>query len=95
MEAKYRRFPPGWELKPGKKIEYRKKLGAFEMVATETEGFCEKCKTKGLGFSFMTLDSRGDQLGKSGAYWCSKCGEGMDPKAYENFVKTELITPEM
>jgi len=95
MKAGYGRFPPDWKLMPGTKIEYRKKIGAFELRATETEGYCEKCKQKGLGFSFQTVDSRGDYLGKSGAYWCPKCGEGMRPEEYENFVKSELITPEM
>jgi len=89
------KFPPDWKKMPGAKVEYRKKVGAFEMRAVETEGFCEKCGKKGLGFSFRTVDSRGDYLGKSGAYWCPKCGEGMSPAAYEGFVKTELITPEM
>ena len=67
----------------------------FEMSAVETEGFCDKCGKHGLGFSFKTVDSRGDYMGKSGAYWCPKCGEGMDPEAYEDFVQSELITPEM
>ncbi|MGC9444683.1 MAG: hypothetical protein ACP5E9_07160 [Candidatus Methanospirareceae archaeon] len=80
---------------PGEKLEYRKKLGQFELIATEKMGFCEKCGEKSLGFSLQTKDSRGDYLGKSGAYWCTKCGEGMSPEAYEDFVKSELITPEM
>jgi hypothetical protein len=92
MEGK---FPSDWERVPGEKVEYRKKLGSFEMSAVETEGFCEKCAEKGLGFSFKTVDSRGDYMGKSGAYWCPKCGEGMKPEAYEDFVQSELITPEM
>ena len=89
------KFPTDWKQIPGEKLEYRKKLGQFEMIATETMGFCEKCGKKGLGFSFKTKDSRGDYIGKSGAYWCPKCGEGMNPEAYEKFVKSELITPEM
>jgi hypothetical protein len=95
MVAEQGKFPPGWKQILGEKLEYRKKLGQFEMIATETMGFCEKCGEKGLGFSFQTKDSRGDYLGKSGAYWCPKCGEGMSPEAYEDFVKSELITPEM
>ncbi len=95
MAAERGKFPPEWKKMPGAKVEYRKKVGTFEMRAVETEGFCEKCGKKGLGFSFKTVDSRGDYLGKSGAYWCPKCGEGMSPAAYEGFVKTELITPEM
>jgi len=95
MAAERGKFPPDWKKMPGAKVEYRKKVGAFEMRAVETEGFCEKCGKKGLGFSFRTVDSRGDYLGKSGAYWCPKCGEGMSPAAYEGFVKTELTTPEM
>jgi len=92
MEGK---FPSDWERLPGEKIEYRKKIGSFEMSAVETEGFCEKCQEKGLGYSFKTTDSRGDYMGKSGAYWCPTCGEGMNPEEYEKFVKNELITPEM
>jgi len=95
MKAKFGQFPPDWKKIPGTKIEYRKKLAAFEMRAVETEEICEKCKKKGLGYSYQTVDSRGDSLGKSGAYWCPKCGEGMTPKAYEEFVKTELLLPEM
>ncbi len=89
------KFPSDWVRMPGKTIEYRKKLGQFEMIATETEKFCEKCGKDSLGFSFRTLDGRGDHMGGSGAYWCPKCGEGMDPEAYEDFVQSELITPEM
>lgn len=88
-------FSSDWERRPGEKIEYRKKIGSFEMSAVETEGFCDKCGKKGLGYSFQTTDSRGDYMGKSGAYWCPKCGEGMNPEEYESFVKNELITPEM
>jgi len=95
MAAERGKFPPDWKKMPGAKVEYRKKVGAYEMRAVETEGFCEKCGKKGLGFSFRTVDSRGDYLGKSGAYWCPACGEGMSPAAYEGFVKHELITPEM
>lgn len=89
------KFPPDWQKMPGETVEYRKKIGSYEMRARETEGFCDKCGKKGLGFSFSAVDSRGDYMGKSGAYWCPTCGEGMDPEAYENFVKNELITPEM
>jgi hypothetical protein len=95
MVAERGKFPPEWKKMAGEKVEYRKKVGAYEMRAVETEGFCEKCSKKGLGFSFRTVDSRGDYLGKSGAYWCPACGEGMSPEAYEGFVKNELITPEM
>jgi len=89
------KFPPDWERMPGETVEYRKKAGQFEMIAKETEGFCEKCGKKGLGFSFKTIDGRGDYIGQSGAYWCPKCGEGMKPEAYADFVQSELITPEM
>lgn len=95
MVVHYGEFPPGWEMMPGEAIEYRKKIGAFEIRAREEEGFCEKCGKRGLGFSFNAVDSRGDHMGESGAYWCPECGEGMNPKEYENFVKNELITPEM
>jgi hypothetical protein len=95
MVAEYGHFPPDWEKISDTPIEYMKKIGSYELRATETEGFCEKCGEKGLGFSFKTIDSRGDYIGRSGAYWCPKCGEGMSPEDYENFVKSELITPEM
>lgn len=95
MAAEGEKFPPDWKKIPGEKVEYRKKVGAFEMRALETLGFCEKCGKKGRGFSFRTVDGRGEYLGRSGAYWCPTCGEGMSPTGYEGFVRNELITPEM
>jgi hypothetical protein len=94
MKAEYGHFPSDWEKMPSETIEYRKKIGAFEMIATEKEEFCKKCEKRSLGFSYRTLDNRGDEMKHAEAYWCSKCGEGMSPEAYESFVKSELITPE-
>jgi len=94
MKAEYGHFPSDWEKRSDKPLEYRKKIGAFEMIATEEEEVCKKCEERGMGFSYRALDNRGDKMKNSEVFWCSKCGEGMSPKAYESFVKSELITPE-
>jgi hypothetical protein len=94
MKAEYGHFSSDWEKMSDKPLEYRKKIGAFEMIATEEEEFCKKCKERSMGFSYRTLDSRGDKMKNSEVFWCSMCGEGMIPEAYESFVKSELITPE-
>ena len=88
-------FPSDWERVPGEKIEYRKKSDSYELRTRETIGFCDRCGKKGLGYSLSAADSSGGYISKSGAYWCPTCGEGMNPEEYENFVKNELITPEM
>jgi hypothetical protein len=94
MKAGYGHFPTDWEKMPGTTIEYRKKIGAFELRAIEKEELCEKCEKRSLGFLFRALDSHGDDMVNSEIYWCPMCGEGMSPEAYESFVKSELITPE-
>ncbi len=94
MKAEYGHFPSDWEKRSDKPLEYRKKIGAFEMIATEEEEVCKKCEERGMGFSYRALDNRGDKMKNSEVFWCSKCGEGMSPGAYESFVKSELITPE-
>jgi len=94
MKAEYGHFPSDWEKMSDKPQEYRKKIGAFEMIATEGEEVCKNCEERSTGFSYRTLDSRGDKMKNSEVFWCSTCGEGMNPEAYESFVKSELITPE-
>ena len=95
MEEERVKFSSDWEHLPGTPVAYRKKIGNFELRALETEGYCDTCKKKGPGFSLQTLDSKGAYIGRSGAYWCPTCGEGMSPEHYEKFVTSELITPEM
>ncbi len=91
MKAEYGHFPSDWTRIPGAPGEYRKRLGAFEIHATEKEGLCEECGKRGLGFLYRTLDSNGDEMENSEVYWCPECGEGMSPETYEKFVRVELI----
>lgn len=88
------KFPSDWEKTPGEKFEYRKKVGLFEIIATEQEGVCEKCAKSVLGYLYKTIEiNTGKDVENSEVYWCPDCG-GISPEDYEKFVRTELLFQE-
>ena len=90
MDEEYGQFPSEWQKISAKPLEYRKKVGHFEIVARVDEKLCEKCEERHPGYVFKTLDDSGDDVENSEVYWCPMCG-GMSPESYEKFVKSEFL----
>ncbi|KAF5412458.1 MAG: hypothetical protein C5S38_08300 [Candidatus Methanophagaceae archaeon] len=62
MSEEYGKFSTDWERMPGETIEYRKKVGLFEIIARVEEKLCEKCDEQHPGYVFKTIDNSGKDV---------------------------------